>query len=612
MIVLDETNQISQTRKQTDEIKLNGQAVSRGISIGKAICLYGRERQFYRIELKRTQIERELRRFRAAVRLTKLQLKKFSGLNSENVDEAKANIFYAHQLILEDNSLLAKIETFIQENKVNAEWAVKMIIDAYVAEFKTIPDDYLRERFVDLEDVAERLLHALGGGSRQNIRLEKDSIIVAKEIKPSTLIELLESQPKAIITERGGWTSHSFILAREINLPAVTGLKGILRHVKTGDDIIVDGFNGQVIFNPAVETFQKFKLAAAEFQQTDSENFEISNEKLKTLDGKEIVIRANVDLLQGYDKAKSLGADGIGLYRSEFLFNRNKGFPSEQKQIEAYRNIAELTGDKGVKIRTFDLSIGQLTSESIESEQNPALGLRGIRLSLSEKKQFRIQLRALLQASAGNNIDVILPMITGVEEILAARKILENEKSNLRKREIHYGNPRIGAMIEVPATVLIAEDIAEEVDFLSLGTNDLVQYLLAVDRDNESVAEWFRTLHPAVISAVKKVIQAAENKNTPLIICGEMAGSPVYAAILIGLGAKELSMNPNSIPRVRRIVSRIAFEEAQEISKQLENCKTSDQVENLVNDFFLKKWSHLFSPDNLPRRKIKNKFPVHE
>ncbi|MCA1626065.1 MAG: phosphoenolpyruvate--protein phosphotransferase [Acidobacteria bacterium] len=606
MIVLGETNQISQTGKKNGEIKLSGRAVSRGISIGKVVCLHGRKRQFYRTELKKSQIEQELRRFRVSVRLAKLQLKKIGGLKSENSDAAKVNIFDAHRLILEDNSLLTKIETFIQENKVNAEWAVKMITDAYIAKYKTIADDYLRERYVDLEDVAERLLTALGGDGRQNIRLEKDSIIVAREIKPSTLIELTECQPKAIITERGGWTSHSFILAREINLPAVTGVKGVLRHVKTGDEVIVDGFNGQVIFNPSKETTEKFKLVAEEIQQLNfenSENFEAEDEKLQTLDGREIILRANIDLPTVLAKANNFRTKGIGLYRSEFLFNQNKGFPSEQQQIEAYRNIAELAGEEGVKIRTFDSSFEQFADESAEREQNPALGLRGIRLGLSNKEQFRIQLRALLQASAANNIDIILPMVSEVSEILLTREILENEKSRLKKRKVKYGNPRIGAMIEIPATVFIIEELAREADFLSLGTNDLVQYLLAVDRDNESVAEWFRTLHPAVIRAVKKVIQAAENNNTPLIVCGEMAGSPVYAAILIGLGATELSMNLNSIARIRKTVSGIAFEEAREISKQLENCKTTNEVENLVNSFFLKKWSHLFSPESLPLRK---------
>lgn len=601
MGVLKKTDQILQSSEKKVEIKFNARAVSRGISIGKAVCLHGNKRQFYRFELKDTQIEGEVRRFRQAARLAKSQLRKIADSNGSDKNQSKNNIFDTHLLILEDKSLIEKIENFIAENQVNAEWAVKIITDSYIADYKTVADEHLRERYIDLEDIAERLLTALGGG-KQNFYLEKDSIIVAREIKPSTLIELAESSPKAIVTERGGWTSHAFILARELNLPAVTGVKDVLRRVKTGDDLVVDGFNGQVIFNPSEKTSKRLRVAA-EFRQTESEQVEASNEKLKTLDGREIIIRANVDLPKGYIKAKQSGAKGVGLYRSEFLFNQNKGFPSEQEQIEVYRSIAKLVGDDIVKIRTFDLSIEQISEKSVEDEKNSALGLRGIRLSLANTKQFRIQLRALLQAANRNNIDVVLPMISDISEVFQAKKILENEKSKLRKKNIPYGQLRLGVMVEVPATILMAEELAAEVDFLCLGTNDLVQYLLAVDRDNETVAEWFRTLHPAVIRSIKKIIIAAENARKPLIICGEMAGSPVYAALLVGLGARELSMNLNSIPRVRKTIAGIAFEEAAEICKKIDNCRTSDEVENAVSDFFQKKWSHLFSADNLPPRK---------
>jgi phosphotransferase system enzyme I (PtsI) len=505
--------------------------------------------------------------------------------------------------MLEDKSLLSKIENFIKDKKTNAEWAVKLVTDNFITDYKTIADGHLRERYIDLEDVSERLQTALGGGVESIIQLEKNSIIVAKDVKPSTLIELTDTQPRAIITERGGWTSHTFILARELNLPAVTGLKGILRRVQTGDAVIVDGFNGKVILHPNKETLQKFKLEAAQFQENNSEQIKPIKSKLATLDGREITIRANVDLPTGYVKAKRHGARGIGLYRSEFLFNRYKGFPTEDEQIEAYKKAAKMVGEDGVRIRTFDLTVEQLTEEIVEKEQNPALGLRGIRLGLSQIKQFQIQLRALLRASAEYKIDIVLPMISDVSEILLTKGILEKEKLNLKKQKIKFGNPRIGAMLEVPATIFMVEEIAREVDFLSLGTNDLVQYLLAVDRDNQSVADWFRTLHPAVLRSIKKVIDAAEESGTPVVICGEMAGSPVYAAILIGLGATELSMNPNSILRVRKTIMAIAFEEAREITKQLLKCQTSDAVEHLVSESFLKQWSHLFSPDILPAGK---------
>ena len=587
--------------KAKSEIILNARAVSRGIAVGKIICLHGRKRQFYKVNIETSKTEREVRRFRAAARLATRQLKK---ITANQADKIKANIFDAHLLILEDKSLHTKIEANINERKINAEWAVKIVTDEYIARYKNIADEYLRERYIDLEDVAERLLTGLGdGGDKAAQRLEKNSIIVAKEVKPSTLIELIESQPLAIITENGGWTSHTFILAREMNLPAVTGLKRILRRVSNGDEVIVDGYSGQIILHPLKENRKKYAGKAVEFQKDVNTDGEAAKGKLQTLDGREIKIRANLDLPKGYAEAKKFGAQGIGLYRSEFLFNQFKGFPTEAEQIEAYRKIADSAGSEGVRIRTFDLSVEQLADETEEREKNPALGLRAVRLSLSYLKEFRTQIRAVLQAAAENNIGVVLPMISDIAEIRRVKKIIESEKDKLKKRKIPFGNPRLGVMIEVPAAVLMIDEIAAEVEFFCLGTNDLVQYLLAVDRDNEVVADWFRTLHPAVLRSLKTVLRAAEKYNIPTVVCGEMAGSPVYVPILLGLGATELSMNVHSMPRVRRVVSRIAFEETKELVIKLETCHTADEVETAVDDFYREKWAHLFPSDIFPPQK---------
>lgn len=591
-----ENNNSSQNKN--GEANLSGTAVSRGVGIGKTVSLYGKKRQFYRINLEPLKIEKELRRFRAAIRLARNQLKKISEQNKKR--ESQIGIFETHLLFLEDKSLLEKIEETINSQKVNAEWAVKVVTDKYISTYKNIADENLRERYIDLEDIAERILTALGGGRRANIRLEKNSIIVAKELKPSTLIELIKSEPKAIITENGGWTSHTFILARELNIPAVTAIKGILRRVKSGETVVVDGFKGNVIFHPANETLKNYRQKAEQIEISKSEKPDVIKGDLRTLDKHLIKVHANLDLASDYAKAKKFGADGIGLYRSEFLFNQNKGFPKENEQVESYRKIAKMVGDAGVKIRTFDLSIDQLAFENIEKEKNPALGLRAVRLSLTYERQFRTQLRALLRAAHEQNIDVVLPMISDISEIRRTKKILEEESEKLAKRKIRFGKPRLGAMIEVPAAVTICEEIIREVDFVNLGTNDLVQYLLGVDRDNELVSGWFRTLHPAVLKSVKKVVEAGEKYDKPVIVCGEMAGSPVYAALLVGLGAKELSMNLNSILRVRKILSQIAFEEAREIVKDLEICATTEEIEQSVKKNFMQKWAHLFSENDLP------------
>lgn len=581
------------TAENNEEVRLSARSVSRGVAIGNVVSLHGEQRQFYKVALAESDIEKEIRRFRAAVRLAGRQLKKISEKKTGALQQA--HIFDAHLLILSDKSYLEKIESLIVAQTVNAEWAVKTVTDNYTARYKSIADEYLRERYIDLQDVSEQILMALDGGrGKSTFRLGKDSIIVAKEVKPSTLIELFESEPKAIIAERGGWTSHTFILAREMNLPAVTGSAGILRRVQTGDKVIVDGYSGQIILHPAAETVSNYTVAAAEFEKFDAESVESAGRIVKTLDGKEIIVRANLDLPEGYEQAKRFGAQGIGLYRSEYLFNQSKGFPAENEQTKVYRRIAEKVGGNGVRIRTFDLSAQQFAGDAGEKEKNPALGLRAIRFSLRYKKQFRAQVRAILQASYQNKIDIIVPMISDVSEVIEIKKILKKEKASLIKKGVKIGEPLVGAMIEVPSAVLTIKEIASEVDFLCLGTNDLVQYLLAVDRDNEAVAEWFQTLHPAVLRAIKMVLAAAEDAGIPAIICGEMAGSPFYAPILVGLGATELSMNVNSLPRVRKVLNGIAFEEARAVVGKIEKCRTAAEVEILVRQNVREKWTHLF------------------
>ncbi len=588
---------------RNDELMLTGRPVSRGVGIGKTLCLHGNKRQFYRVTLNNNNIEKEVRRFRASVRLAKRQLNKISK-NKKLINQNQNNIFQTHLLFLEDKSLLNKIENQIYNEKVNAEWAVKTITDEYIANYKTIADRHLREKYIDLEDIAERILVALGGGKKPSVDFEKNSVIIAKELNPSTLIELSENKPIAIVTENGGWTSHTFILARELNLPAVTGLKGILRRVHTGEEIIVDGFNGQVFVQPKAETIKKFKVEEKQIQtKVETGKFAAVKENLKTLDGVEVNIRANLDLPKAYKESKKMGAKGIGLYRSEFLFNQNKGFPTEKEQVESYQNIAELVGEDGVIIRTFDLNIDQFAGENAEKEKNPALGLRAIRWGLKNEKEFRTQLRALLKASYQNKIDIVLPMISDIAEIIRVKQILKQEKNKLTRKNIDFGNPKLGAMIEIPAAVFLIEEIIKEVDFVNLGTNDLVQYLLAVDRDNEAVADWFRTLHPAVIKSIKKVSEVANRYEKPLIVCGEMAGTPIYVAILIGLGVTDLSMNLNSIPRVRNVISNIAYEEAKSVADELQMCRTSDELEQFVRENFKKHWKHLFDEKTLPQNR---------
>ncbi len=592
--------QSSESKQKVPEFRLKGRTVSRGLAFGKVICLHGLKRQFYRIELKSAQIEQEIKRFHEALRLAKSQITKITS----NEKNPKASIFETHLLILKDNSLISKIENHIKEEKVNSEWAVKIVTDEYIFDYKAIADEHLRERYIDLEDIAERLQSALGGASQSNEKLEKNLVIVAREVKPSTIVELIESQPQAVITEVGGWTSHTFILARELYLPAVTGVSRLLRRIHTGDQVIVDAFSGQIIVHPNKDSTKFYNNAANSFKLIKTT--ETLSKVCRTLDGKHITLRANLDIKKDYAAAKKLGAEGIGLFRSEYLFNQYQGFPSEKTQIKEYSDISKTVGEKGVRIRTFDLGAEHLSDAAENKEKNPALGLRAIRLSFEYLKEFKIQIRSLLIAAAlENNISVILPMISDVADIRKVKRIIQQEKRALRKKESKFGELKVGAMIEVPSAILTIDDIAAESDFMCIGTNDLVQYLLAVDRDNEKVADWFRTLHPSVLRAIKMIIEAGEKAEIPVIVCGEMAGSPIYVPILIGLGVTEMSMNTNSIARVRKIISNIAFEEAEEIVRKLQACKTHRETEKIVNKLFTEKWLHLF-PENSFRPQIKN------
>ncbi|MEZ5346132.1 MAG: phosphoenolpyruvate--protein phosphotransferase [Pyrinomonadaceae bacterium] len=593
---------MSQTEKEISrEVVLNGRAVSRGIGVGKVLCLYGNKRQFYKIRIEPDMIERETRRFRAAVRLAKLQLRHLTNGTESEAHENLASIFDTHLLFLEDKSLLSKIETTISEEMVNAEWAVKSVSDSYISRYKQLSDKHLREKYIDLEDIAERLLTALGGGKRSEVSFGQNMVIVAKEVNPSTIVEISQSRPAAIVTENGGWTSHTFILARELGIPAITGLYGLMRRVGTGDELIVDGFSGQAILNPESETAEKFDRALSDIRDAAATKESFERDAITTLDGFEVTIRANLDIVEGYKKAESMGAKGIGLFRSEFLFNQYRGFPSENEQYENYVRVADKVGADGVKIRTFDLSADQLAGRTIEIEKNPALGLRAIRLGFRFETELRRQIRALLRASYNRNIGIVIPMVSEVSEMRRVRRIMAEEKEKLTDLNVDFGDPQLGAMIEVPSAVLVIDSLAEESDFISVGTNDLVQYLLAADRDNEEVSDWFQTLHPAVLKSVKMILDSASKHDTPAIICGEMAGTPLYAVILVGLGAAELSMNIGSINRVATVISGIALEEARSVANELLECKTADSVEKAVRELFISHWEHLFDDSLLPR-----------
>lgn len=575
------------------QVELSGTAVSRGLAIGCAVRLYGAKRQFPRIEIPRAEIGSELERLVSALEVAMEELGRLAG-DKSLLPAGSRSIFDAHQVILEHSSFLPDIKDAVNTERVNAEWAIMRVTDSLANKLSKASDVHVREKAVDVQDVGERLLNALSPHERPLAAFWADAVIVASSVRPSTIVELLRYPPKAIVTEHGGWTSHAFIMARELCIPAVTSLRDLCRNVLEGDMIIVDGFSGRVVVRPEQDTIS----AADANRPAHTDSADASGDLTgtpATVDGRNIVIRANVEHFSSSEELRVRGADGVGLIRSEYLFDLKRGsFPAEDSQYRKYRSIADKIGNSTVRIRTFDLNADQLALNSIERDKNPSLGLRAVRLMLSNESSFRAQVRAILRANSDGNISVLLPMVSGPEDIIRSRSIIDAECKALSIAE--DDRPEVGVMIEVPSAVIMIDEVLKLVDCVCIGTNDLVQYLLAVDRDNESVASWYQTLHPAVLRSIRSVLTAAEIADIPAVICGEMAGSPFYTPLLIGMGAREFSMNLNAVPAVRRVIHGISYEEARDLAAEALASNHALRTEQLLRAFYQDKWPHLFEP----------------
>ncbi|MGB9180797.1 MAG: phosphoenolpyruvate--protein phosphotransferase [Pyrinomonadaceae bacterium] len=590
-------------KKAQGEERWQGLGVSDGIVVGRVLRIFTGTRQVYRATLEEADLERETRRLRAATRLARRQLLAIKERAEKELGAEHAYIFDAHLLMLEDRKLLDDVEAYIRAERVNAEWAVKVATDRLLAVYAEIKDDYLRERGSDIEDVAQRILVALSGESPGYRNLTEDAVIVAEDLPPSAVAELDFQHTRAIATDVGGWTSHTAIIARGLGLPAVVGMRDLHRRARTGDEIVVDAIKGEVILHPSEETAKKYRTIAEGSTGARAAVVEEKHGPAVTLDGVKIYLRANVELPAEFGGVHRFGALGVGLYRSEFLLSQRGSMPTEDDQCKAYMEVARLAGEEGATVRLFDLGGDKMSGMSAETERNPALGLRAIRFGLRHIEILRTQVRAILRASATGRLDIVLPMVTDVLDVRRAGKVIDEERERLRQEAVETGEVRVGAMIEVPSAVLTAKQIAREVDFFSVGTNDLVQYLLAVDRGNDEVANWFRSLHPVVLQSIRQTVEAAREANIPAVVCGEMAAGPAYSVILMGLGATDFSMTPTSIPRVRRTVAGVTVEKAREIAAQCLECETADDVEDLVRERLGAEWPHLFSPETLPPKR---------
>ncbi len=585
----------------TKELRCRGLGVSDGVVMGRVLRLQQGARDVYRAEIGDGDLERERRRFRAAVRLSRRQLEAIKQRAENELGRGHAYIFDAHLLFLEDAKLTRDVEDYIVRERSNAEWATKVVGDRLLSIYAQMNDEYLRERGSDIEDVIQRLLANLTGEGLKYPNLSEDAVIVSPDLLPSTVAELDLNHVKAIATDVGGWTSHMAIIARGLGLTAVVGLRDFYQRTRTGDRIIVNAHDGEVILHPTAETAQQhvFSVASVPASETDS-GVAFESGPVTTRDSVVIALRANVELPAEFRAVRKFGACGVGLFRSEFLLSRPGLINSEQEQYVVYRALAEAAGSDGAIVRLFDVG-GEIGNDPVERERNPALGLRAVRFGLKNKHVMRTQVRAILRAAAAGRLSLVVPMVADVADLKAAKSLIAEEAETLRSRGESFAQAPIGAMIEVPSAVLTAEKIAAEVDFFELGTNDLVQYTLAVDRGNDQVAAWFRTLHPAVLYGIKRTLQAGAEAQIPVIVCGEMASTPAYAVLLTGLGATDLSMIPAMIPRVRSVLEQIDTREAHTIAEKCLDAATADEVEQIVRDEFKTRWPDVFTPIMLPR-----------
>lgn len=590
------------------EIHWNGLGVSEGIAIGRVFRMHDGANYVFRSRIDASEIERELRRFRAARRLAARQLLTIKKRAESNLGKDHASVFDAHLLLLEDEKLLGEVEKLISLERANAEWAVRMTADHLLSVYSDIKDDYLRERGSDIEDVTQRLLLALSGERLPHRKISEDAVVVSQDLLPSVVAGLDFEFARGLATDSGGWTSHTAIIARGLGIPAVVGLHDFFRRARTGDQIIVDSFHGEVILHPSPTTLEKYRAEVSTRTVKPSTDAAEHEGPVQTLDGVAVRLRANVEVPAEFAGVHKYGADGVGLYRSEFLLSRGGMMVSEDEQYAAYAEIARLAGSKGAIVRLFDLGGENAPDLALDVERNPALGLRAIRFGLYHEEAMRTQVRAVLRAAAEGRLDIVLPMVADVGDITRARAIINDERERLAKEGQPHGHVEIGAMIEVPSAVLTANQIARNVNFFELGTNDLVQYTLAVDRTSDQVAHWFRTLHPAVLNSILQCLHAAKQAGIPAIVCGEMASTPAYATLLIGLGATDLSMTPASIPRVRRTLASIDARDAREIASECLQCATADEVENLVRERFRTRWPHLFPLESLPKPEPEKRF----
>ena len=573
-------------RASSRDVRVQGVAASPGVAVGRALRLDERgKHQFYYTAISGAQVRRETRRLRDAFAEARAQLQEIQKRLETQLRSGHSYILDAHLMILADDRFQSEIRREIRGRLINAEWAVRSVTDRLVAAYRQVQDSYLRERSTDIEDIALRLLANLSGHTEFNLsELTEDVIVIAEDVLPSTVAELNFNRVLGFATDAGGIASHSAIIARALNIPAVVGLHNFTRQVRTGDAMIIDGGAGEVLLRPTKPVIRQYLRKREDEARLLRQTRVVSPEPAQTLDGTRITLRANVELPNEIRSLSLFGAEGIGLYRSEFMFlTRLPQLPDEEEQFQTYAMLGEESGDEGANIRVFDLGGDKLSLPGFAPETNPAFGLRAVRLSLHAQSVFRTQLRAILRANVRGNLRVVLPLVSTVTELRLAKQIIEQVKRELAAAAVaHNPELKIGVMIEVPAAAMLADIFAREADFLCVGTNDLIQYLLAVDRANENVAYLYQPLHPALLRTLAHLVRVAGTVRVPLEVCGEMAANPLQAVALVGLGVRSLSLVPAAIPLIKNAIRSVEEARVRGLMSEAMKLATASEVEELL------------------------------
>ena len=564
---------------------LKGVAASPGIEIGKAHVIKAQQININTKKISQDEVDNEIGKLDAAIAASKEQLANIKAKAEKNIGADKAEIFGAHLMVLEDPVFLEEIQTKIKEELVTADNAVSQVVDNYVQIFSNMEDEYMKERAADIKDVGERIIKNVLGIVPDSLTFSEEVIIIAKDLTPSDTAQMDKDKVLAFATDMGGRTSHTAIMARSLEIPAVVGLVDATDKVQEGDTVIVDGNKGVVYINPEESILKEYEALRDQYIQYRKKLKELKDLPAETIDKlRRVELAANIGTPRDVNGALENGAEGVGLYRTEFLYMDRDALPSEEEQFQAYKEVIEKMAPKAVIIRTLDIGGDKkLAYLEMPDEMNPFLGWRAIRMCLDRPQILKTQLRAILRASAYGNAKIMYPMISGLDEIRRANAILSEAKDELRQEGIPFDdNIEVGIMVEIPSTAVIADVLAKEVDFFSIGTNDLIQYTLAVDRMNEHISHLYEPLHPAILRLIKNVIDASHKAGKWTGMCGEMAGDIWATAILLGLGLDEFSMSATSIPQVKHIIRSLTYERAKQIAEEALSMDNPEDIRNMI------------------------------